>query len=899
MDYENYYLVDDENKISFEHFINRMSFWMATGSGKTLVIVKMIEMLGYLILNKEIPKKDILFLAHREDLIEQFRKHIEEFNRNNFNIKIILKNLREYDSVKREINIFKDNEIIVFFIKSDLVSDERKQNEINYREYDNFGNWYILLDEAHKGDKKGEIKDSQRQIYYTILSRNGFLFNFSATFTDTIDFATCVFNFNLSRFIEEGYGKHIYISEQNVGAFKGEDDFSEQEKQKIVLKTLLMHTYINLYFDKIKNKNLYHRPLMLTLVNSVNTEDSDLEMFFKETAKVASGKIKMKLIDEAKKEILKEFQDKKCFMFEDDTDIIFDADKFKKIGIKDILEKVFNAKTHSDIEVIKIPKNNQELAFKMKSSDSAFALAKFGDISNWLKEKLTGYEINTQWDDESLFKKLNEEDSSINLLMGSRSFYEGWDSNRPNVILYINIGTGTDSKKFVLQSVGRGVRVEPIKNKKVRLKKLFDERIDDKIIDEKTYRELKDVIQPLESLFIYGTNAENLKQVINTMKQEKQEEYDLGDIFKLNFKESKDKFLLVPVYKDADKLLYEENNPVKFEVGKEDLDYTRAYFNLLNDKISIVKYDVKPKVIAKVRETFNKAQEKSYYNTMGNNSLNNPELFLGKIYKHFNVRLREQDGFRKLNEDDIIHFKKIKVFEKNIYETLKKDIEVVRDYTEKNKYETEVDKKFEKTKNKEEYKKDLRELENKYKEKIEKDNLIIQFMQNHYYVPSIMSEAERLNYINHIINVPSEVRFIKELTEYLKKKNNFFEKFDWWMFSKIDQTLDNVNFPYYSSDDNKFHPFHPDFIFWMKKGKEYYILFIDPKGTAHTKALLQIDAFSKLFNDEKKKSLKFKYNEYDVYVKLLFIPDNISRIPEDYSSFYFDNINQINTKIKL
>jgi type III restriction enzyme len=46
--------------------------------------------------------------------------------------------------------------------------------------------------------------------------------------------------------------------------------------------------------------------------------------------------------------------------------------------------------------------------------------------------------------------------------MGSRSFYEGWDSNRPNVANFINIGVGTDARKFILQSVGRGVRIEPL-----------------------------------------------------------------------------------------------------------------------------------------------------------------------------------------------------------------------------------------------------------------------------------------------------------------------------------------------------------------------------------------------------------------------------------------------------
>ena len=31
--------------------------------------------------------------------------------------------------------------------------------------------------------------------------------------------------------------------------------------------------------------------------------------------------------------------------------------------------------------------------------------------------------------------------------MGSRAFYEGWDSNRPNVMNFINIGS-RDAKKF-------------------------------------------------------------------------------------------------------------------------------------------------------------------------------------------------------------------------------------------------------------------------------------------------------------------------------------------------------------------------------------------------------------------------------------------------------------------
>ncbi|MBD3796062.1 MAG: DEAD/DEAH box helicase family protein, partial [Epsilonproteobacteria bacterium] len=294
-----------DSKIPFAYFINRMSFWMATGSGKTLVIVKLIELLGKLIAEKELPNGDILFLAHRDDLLEQFKKHINEFNSFDFDTKINLKNLRDYESVKHEnVLPFAKNEITVFYYRSDLISDQRKEKIVDFKNYDNGGQWYILLDEAHKGDKE----DSKRQILYSILSRNGFLFNFSATFTDPRDFATCVFNFNLSKFIEKGYGKHIYVSEQDVTAFGRETDFSRQEKQKIVLKVLLLQTYINKNFEEIRkiDKSLYHRPLLLTLVNSVNKPDADLQLFFKELESIATQEPTDGILTSAKEELIAE-----------------------------------------------------------------------------------------------------------------------------------------------------------------------------------------------------------------------------------------------------------------------------------------------------------------------------------------------------------------------------------------------------------------------------------------------------------------------------------------------------------------------------------------------------------------------------------------------------------------
>ena len=883
---EDYQIVD--NKISFTHFINRMSFWMATGSGKTLIIVKLIELLGKLVAEKELPARDILFLAHRDDLLDQFKNHVEEFNSFNFGTKINLKNLRDYDSVKRENALpFAKNEITVFCYRSDLISDEQKEKIVNFRNYDNSGKWYILLDEAHKGDKE----DSKRQILYSILSRNGFLFNFSATFTDSRDFATCVFNFNLSKFVEEGYGKHIYVSSAEISAFRGRGDFSPIEKQKIVLKTLLLLTCINKYFEKIRKVDnaLYHRPLLLTLVNSVDVEESDLELFFRELEKVAKNEIRADLLNKAKEEIVQEFSNHPTFEFEE-LDCVVNADLISKLDYKDVLKYVLNAKTPGKIEVLKIPGDRNELIFRLMTAEKPFALIKIGDISGWLKDKLEGYEINESFENESYFRRINRDDSDINILMGSRSFYEGWDSNRPNLLLFINIGVGSDAKKFVLQSVGRGVRIEPQKYQRKRLQNLLNA----KVVKEQLFEKVKNLILPIESLFVFGTNAENLKEIIATLKAEKQDK-NLGDAFILN-PEAQKHLLLVPVYKTAERIFAEENNPQKFPVSREDFDITSQFYEFLGDKVAVVKFDCEVKVLKKVKESF--TEKERYYDFSERNSLFEPELILNRIFDYLGVKSKEFEKFKKL-ENEIIHFKKVRFSDGEKYEEIKRKIEEVLNYPERQK---ELDKQYGKIPRKEfERQKTLFEQAGKFEMKNQK--ISIKYLANHYYLPVIVSETEKIDYINHIINVSSEVKFIEQLEEYLTKSDNIFSQFDWWMFSKLDQTLDEVFIPYYNPKENKIANFKPDFIFWAQKGNRYLILFVDPKGTEHTDGYRKIDGYSRIFEIEKdgqKQSRDFSYDgSTTINIKLLLKPKRgISGVLENYKRYWFNDFNDFENKIK-
>ena len=209
-----YYPIIQENsheRIHFLHFANRMSFWMATGSGKTIVLIKLVELLDRLKQSKVIPDNDILILTHRQDLVDQIKTHIDEFNRRATR-KIEVWELNKYDDVKySNVLAFKDH-INIFLYRSDLISEETKEKLLSFEDVENNGKWYVLLDEAHKGDKE----DSKRQLYYSLLTRNGFLFNFSATFTDNWDIITTVYNFNLDNFIKKGYGKNVYLSQQEL-----------------------------------------------------------------------------------------------------------------------------------------------------------------------------------------------------------------------------------------------------------------------------------------------------------------------------------------------------------------------------------------------------------------------------------------------------------------------------------------------------------------------------------------------------------------------------------------------------------------------------------------------------------------------------------------------------------
>ena len=841
----------EDEYIPGENFINRAAFWMATGSGKSLVLIKTIEVLDYLQKQKLIPQREFMLLLPREDLIKQFKKEVEDFNKGRER-KIELINLKNYEFDKQGIDF--GDRIKVYYYRSDLLRNERKENILDFKSYDNHGHWYVFLDEAHRGEKG----DSLMQAYVSVLSRNGFLFNFSATFTDQIDYATTCYNFNLEKFILAGYGKNLYLSNSYFHFTQDKDDFSEREKQKQVLKSLIVFSIVK----KSKKNALYHYPLMVTLVNSVQNktkqkdiekqkkEFSDLLMFFKKIEEIAQGNFDEDLFNETKNELMAEFKEHKKFVFGDE-ELHIDLSMIAGIKVNDIFEQVFNAKNHGKIEVLEGEKG-KEIVLKLETTERPFALIKIGDAKKFLKDNLSeNYNFIQTFDNKKYFENLNQEDD-INLLLGSRSSYEGWDSNRPNVINMINIGK-KDAKKFVLQAIGRGIRIEPYKGYRKRLAKNDPDKN-----------------QLLETLFVFATDKSSVKAIIETVEEQQNKEEVTISLYE-NIRPFD---LLIPVYKEEKT----RENIAKFNISRDSLKRFRNYIGAMDKTTLLIKTGMPPRFI---NYFWKKIHDDNFFQIKQENVFYNMELLLYRLISHINKKNKVVSHLKEL-EDEIIHFKHIKVMNLSEEEVklLKTEIENVKNYEEIS--EEEIDRLFDEGKiTREQYKQKIKDLGKNKAEVIFKD-LVIKKIAEHYYIPVIYSKEEKVDYIKHIIKVESEVKFLKNLEEFVKQNPPDVQ----WMFSKLDESLDKFYIPYFYKKENIYRKFYPDFIFWLHKGDKYKIVFVDPKGTSVAEYQNKIDGFEKLFLDEEEKPKIFTYKSFNIVFDLKLIADDVNKVGEKYAKYW-------------
>lgn len=861
--------LDSKKGLDIKEFCNMASFWMATGSGKSIVMIKLISLMQKLMKSGEIESKPIMLLVPNDKILHQFKTHIQSFNAYQ-PIQITCKEIKAYDN--QSLLGFEN---VVFLGRSDLldikenVGKDSKAKRLNYDDLMREKGWYILLDEAHKGDSKDSIRKSyirdlakgrERQEY-----PHGFIFNFSATFDNDIELFTCAFNYNLEKFNNDGYGKNIVVLDSNLKAFKDSKVDSSDEKLERILESFILFVGIKQELKSLKARfeNLhYHNPLIIAVADKVNTKDAGIKLYFEAIMKILQDS---KDISEIAKNLAKKLESSNIYFAEKEMNKDF-LERLAKVDSRDLREQIFYAKETSSLECCKIKGNNKELAFKSKNATKPFLLLNIGSIKEWEKSYLDGLGIESGEDmAKGYFEELNHRESPIQIMMGSKVFSEGWDSNRVNFINFINIGS-KKAKKYVLQTIGRGVRIEPFKDVRKRLKA-------SNTLEYNTKDSLGDGSLGIESVFIMATENEAIEWILKGLEGFRFQSKLTG------FKRNKTlEPLLVPSYKNSHK------SNETFVISHYDFERLSKYIESYDEDILLVSsginrvdlgFSTLQKIQQKMRDEASVSLE-----IKGNMPKLKPQNALHSMDRFFHTPLLELEKFVPC-EDSITHFKDFMLSGDGLSEMIIKEMNKAVKELAQSKQAKSIDalkKEFEKGKiSLDEY---TEQIQAKPTQRVEKHSYVITAeLAKHYYSPMVLeSYKDSTIHINYAVSERSEIEFLEDLQKYLQDSKNAFKDYE-WCFSKIVEKLDSIFIPYFDTQSQEQRKFYPDFIFWLKhkQSGNYKIIFVDPKGLSfEANARDKLQGFKELFCDK-----KLDFQGLGIEVDLYYY-NKESSVPKDF-----------------
>jgi hypothetical protein len=439
-----------------ESDLSKLVFWMATGSGKTLIL----HLNYYQFLHYTTEKPDnILLITPNKGLSEQ---HLAE-------LAISGISARRFSLASGRLTAGVEN--IVQVIEITKLVEEKRGGGVSVPVEAFEGRNLIFVDEGHKGSG-GEAWRGYREG----LGETGFTFEYSATFGQALSVArndpltaeygkAIVFDYSYRYFYGDGYGKDFRIL--NI-----QEDSREEDTKMLLLGNLLSFYEQQQVFkeqaDGLRPYNL-EKPLWVfvgSTVNAVYTRNkkkcSDVLTVVRFLHHVLENKGGWVL-----KGIEKLLEGKSGLVTSDDMDIFAGRFSFlRNTGFSaqtlyvDILESVFHSPVGGGLHLCDIRGNDGELGLKAGSADDYFGLIYIGDTSEFKKlveNDQTGIVLEEDAISGSLFERINQRDSRANILIGAKKFMEGWNSWRVSNMGLLNIGRKEGSQ--IIQLFGRGVRL--------------------------------------------------------------------------------------------------------------------------------------------------------------------------------------------------------------------------------------------------------------------------------------------------------------------------------------------------------------------------------------------------------------------------------------------------------
>ncbi|MEO0145039.1 MAG: DEAD/DEAH box helicase family protein [candidate division WOR-3 bacterium] len=815
--YKEEYSIDKIDDFT-EDDLKKLAFWMATGSGKTLIMhINYYQFLNYKLFSPD----NIILITPNEGLSKQ---HKEELEKSGIPCRLYGEGLNG--------GLIKSLDEILIIEITKLVEEKKgggKTIPVDAFEGENL----VFVDEGHKG-KKSEEKKWAKLIKK--LGEGGFIFEYSATFgqilnerdPDTLkEYAkSIIFDYSYKYFYLDGYGKDFSILN-----LKKDVQISQGAFQEFMFVANLLSFYEQLlaYEDNKELAKEYNieKPLWIFVGTTVSgkEEESDVIQIVEFIKKVIDNEEWLKSV------AYKIINGQTGLKNENGKDIF--TDKFKYLKdidpkLEKLYELVFGGK--GSLWLYEIKNADGEIGLKV-SENPYFGVINIGNISEFKKllEK-KGIKVEQDAISGSLFDNIKREDSKINILIGSKKFIEGWDSWRVASTGLLNIGKGQGPQ--IIQLFGRGVR---LKGKGMSLKRSNE----------------NGVVKILETLNIYSIKADYLNRFLEAIQKE-DVEFETIEV------------PVEHIHKDKWKNLYIlSKNGKSFENEKvlrlkldETINFTIDFVLKISAKLSVreeensieskeARSDVEKLKFEKEildlldwhriwLEAIEFKMLKGYWNLVFDiNDLKNI-LLNGNYYvlvtpEFFKMEIKDIKDIKKLEDLALLV---IKTYIERFYRKHAKRFEMeslsceigLRQNMFPYEYKVKIDNK----------KKDLVERMKQLLNDLDKlyyqdDSQILPriYFDRSLYLPLLLKDEE-LDGISPQGLVESEKKFIEGLRKFLE---NCKGKLNFELYLLRNLPHHGIGFQL------KWSQFYPDFIMWINQNDKQFIVFIDPKGLEHTKGL--------------------------------------------------------------
>ena len=482
--------------------LNKLAFWMATGSGKTLVMhANIFQFQLYLARHgRQRELNRIILLTPNEGLSQQ---HLREFAASGIGAELFSKDAR---------GLFAGQAVEILEITR--LRDDMGDKTVAVDAFE--GNNLVLVDEGHRGTSGGG--DGSWMRFRNALCEKGFSFEYSATFGQAVKsnpaltelYAnSTIFDYSYRYFYSDGFGKDYQIL--NL------DEQMQREHRELYLVACLMSFFQQqrLYGDRESAFLPFQieKPLWIFVGSSVTatlaTRDaSDIVEILQFLARYAQDRAgSTQRIERVLNQGLVTATGKNLF-----------AGRFAYLNtcgltpsqvFDETLSRLFNSPGGGQLYVDNLKGATGEIALRLGAESDAFGVINVGDDAKLVKLcQQNGLATGEREFAGSLFHEINQPHSPVNLLIGSKKFTEGWSSWRVSTMGLMNVGKGEGAQ--IIQLFGRGVRLRGFD---MSLKRSGKAQLPDGVERPKH-------IGVLETLAVFGIHADYMAQFRDFLDEE-------------------------------------------------------------------------------------------------------------------------------------------------------------------------------------------------------------------------------------------------------------------------------------------------------------------------------------------------------------------------------------------